>query len=416
MLSFTNIKPSNIQSLISLPEELQQEIAEWTGIFIPFSLNAYHCGFRRFLFGFGGEDDVCLKQPIYINKYYIYDENGKLSKPLHSRFPNLNIIFEKQPGHRDIEILCGRTWQNMSSLKTLDINGANGGNLNHNIPTHLLDRDIRSNVDEDYLIPFELPNEIGQLTQLEQFGVSESSIVSIPKSIGKLTSLKEFWICDNDFLFDVPNEICRLTNLITLTLENLRDNAPRDIANLKNLRNLYLSGPITTIPDLSPLGRRLIVLQLKDTNLEYIPPWIGNMSNLRHLDLSLNNFQFLIPELFTLGKLKYLSLKDTCIEYIPSSISKLTSLTTLDISYNEISYIPSNTFGLLNLSNILLFGNPLTNIPDELMDRIVNNEIVISIVDPDDPDISCDLPSNIQTAIQGYNNINNNVNSPSFPW
>jgi len=409
MSSFINLKPSNIKSLISLPDELQQEIAEWTGIFIPFSVNAYHCGFRRFLFGNREEDEVCLKQPIYINNYYIYDENGNLSKPLRNRFPNLNIRFEKQPGHRDIEILCGRTWQNMSSLKTLDINGANGGKLNHNIPTHLLDRDIRSYVDEDDLIPFALPNEIGQLTQLEEFGISESSIVSIPKSIGKLTNLREFWVCDNDFLFDVPNEICYLTKLTTLTLENLRDNAPRDIANLKNLRNLYLSGPITTIPDLSPLGHRLVVLQLKDTNIEYIPPWIGNLSNLRHLDLSLNNFQCLIPELFTLSKLKYLSLKDTCLEYIPSSISKLISLNTLDISYNEISYIPSNTFGLLNLSNILLFGNPLANIPDELMDRIVNNEIVISIVDPDDPDISCDLPSDIQTTIQGYNNINSYV-------
>ena len=402
---------------MSLPEELQQEIAEWTGIFIPFSVNAYNCGFRRFLFRNREEDEVYLKQPIYINNYYIYDENGKLSNPLRNRYPHLNIRFEKQPGHGDIETLCGRTWQNMSSLKSLDINGANGGNLNHNIPTHLLDRDIRSNawidlegrLNEDRVIPFELPIEIGQLTQLEVFGVSESSIVSVPKCIGKLINLTEFWICDNDFLFDVPNEICCLTNLTTLTLENLRDHAPRDIAKLKNLRNLYLSGPITTIPDLSPMGDRLLVLQLKDTNIEYIPPWISNMRNLRHLDLSLNNFQCLPPGLFMLSKLKYLSLKDTCIEYIPSSISKLISLNTLDLSYNEISYIPSNTFGLLNLSNILLFGNPLTNIPDELMTRIVNNEIVISIVDPDDPDIRCDLPSNIQTAVQEYNNINSYI-------
>lgn len=356
-MSYTNLKPSDINSLEILPEVIQQLIAEWTGLFMPFTQGIYNAGFRKLLFSDRASTDCHFRETIVVNDYYI-------SNPLYLRYPGIKTRFEKNQGHKELEMLTGRSWENLSSLDSVDIQNTNGGNLiQTGIPPddELYSNDDPVNIDA---IPFKLPREIKQLTQLLEFGISDSSVISIPSEIGCLINLREFWLFDNDYLFDVPSDIGKLVNLVTLTLENNLNTIPDEIRNLTNLQNLRLRGPITTIPDLSTLSENLLTFQCVDTNLPRVPPWLGNLTNLNHLDISLNTFTTLPDSMSSLVDLEFLLMSDICLEILPSWVCTFTNLASLDLSYNELTCLPD---GLLELDLVILhlYGNP-ANLMDVL--------------------------------------------------
>ena len=54
-----------------------------------------------------------------------------------------------------------------------------------------------------------MPAEIGQLTSLEELGLSDKQLTSMPAEIGQLTSLKKLWLHDNQ-LTRLPGAIHQL--------------------------------------------------------------------------------------------------------------------------------------------------------------------------------------------------------------
>ena len=80
-----------------------------------------------------------------------------------------------------------------------------------------------------------LPNEIGQLINLQDFNCSYNQLTNLPNEIGQLINLKTI-LCFNNQLTDLPNEIGQLINLQKLDCSNNQlTNLPDEIKYLNKL-------------------------------------------------------------------------------------------------------------------------------------------------------------------------------------
>ena len=118
-------------------------------------------------------------------------------------------------------------------------------------------------------------------------------------------------------------------------------------------------------------GHRVIALVLRGNNLTGpIPPEIGGLDSLKHLDLAHNPLNSPIPpELGRLGKLQWLFLESSRLTgKIPPEIGDLESLTYLELGSNPlIGEIPPELGNISSLEVLRLYDNSLTgSIPPEL--------------------------------------------------
>ncbi|KAB2050950.1 hypothetical protein ES319_A12G022500v1 [Gossypium barbadense] len=94
---------------------------------------------------------------------------------------------------------------------------------------------------------------------------------------------------------------------------------------------------------------------------------LGHIQHLRHLDLSSNNFNGILPSsIFNSTELQVLSLSGNLISgSLPETIGALASLQLLNLSHNALAgKVPENLTALQNLSVVSLKGNYLSgNIP-----------------------------------------------------
>jgi len=152
----------------------------------------------------------------------------------------------------------------------------------------------------------------------------------------------------------------------------LEGHIPSSIGNLTNLRTLDLSlsyGLSGNIPVEIGKLRKLNYLDLSYNLLSNIPSSIGNLVNLTHLSLSNNQFSGNIP--FGIGNLmnlRYLNLNSNQFTNIPSFIGNLVNLIFLDLSGNQLKgNIPASIGKLVDLRNLNLQRNQLSgNIPSSI--------------------------------------------------
>ncbi len=95
-----------------------------------------------------------------------------------------------------------------------------------------------------------IPNEIGDLTQLQSLILSGSILTNdkltgfIPAQLGNLTQLQHLDLSYNNFDGYIPKELGNLTALkiLNLSLNNLNGSIPIELIKLSNLQELYLPG------------------------------------------------------------------------------------------------------------------------------------------------------------------------------
>ncbi|KAL5802515.1 hypothetical protein ACOSQ4_030820 [Xanthoceras sorbifolium] len=146
------------------------------------------------------------------------------------------------------------------------------------------------------------------------------------------------------------------------------------LANFSSLTTLDLSGnefDNSLIPSWVFGLSRLIFLDLSGNSFEGpIVDGVGNLTSLRHLDLSSNHFNSsIINWLSSFNRLEYLSLSGNDLQgSISSALGNLTSIITLDLSSNRLEgRIPTSFGRLCNLRSISLsFLNLNSNIYDVL--------------------------------------------------
>ena len=161
---------------------------------------------------------------------------------------------------------------------------------------------------------------------------------------------------------------------ITLFNNNLDGTLPKSIGNLENLRVLNLA--FNNLKGAMPHGifqlQNLKVLRLGKNKLTgSIPKEISGLSSLEYLDLFSNNISGDLPEIMgSMINLKVLSLSDNKITgKLPSSLSKLSNLERLELSDNNMGGdIPSNITELNN------FPTQIIKMPNLEVLQIQNNK------------------------------------------
>ncbi|KRG01167.1 leucine-rich repeat-containing protein 40 isoform X3 [Drosophila mojavensis] len=115
-----------------------------------------------------------------------------------------------------------------------------------------------------------VPPFISQFTRITFLNLSNNLIKDLPPEFGLLNTLRELNIANNRFEA-LPNALYELQGLEILIAS---DNQIKAI-NVAGLQNLP----------------RLSTLDLRNNNIEYVPPTLGNLTNITHLELVGNPFR-----------------------------------------------------------------------------------------------------------------------------
>ncbi|MDE2676330.1 MAG: Ig-like domain-containing protein [Gemmatimonadota bacterium] len=184
----------------------------------------------------------------------------------------------------------------------------------------------------------------------------------LPVELADLSNLKKLflwgeWGGEPDLTGPIPPELGALSNLTVLVLGNneLTGEIPPELADLANLTRLSLDQNRLTGPIPPELGRLtlLTVLRLNDTRLDGpIPPELGNLVGLRTLTIQSHSLAGPIPpELGRLRNLTTLVLTGYGISgVIPPEFWNLSKLEWLTLSYTGLTGSISPRIG--NLANL----------------------------------------------------------------
>jgi internalin A len=237
---------------------------------------------------------------------------------------------------------------------------------------------------------FELPESIGQLTNITVLNLSSNQLRYLPESIGQLTNLTSLNLSFNQFNA-LPESMAPLTNLTSLDLSrNKLHTLPDLLGQLTNLTSLNLSfnqfqvlpESITQLIKLTTLDlwnnqlnilpesignlANLTSLNFRNNKLNVLPESIGKFTNIRSLDLSLNKINALPESIGNLTNLISLDLKDHQLSILPESIGNLANLTSLDLRSNQLSILPESIGNLANLTSLDLRSNQLSILPESI--------------------------------------------------
>jgi leucine-rich repeat protein SHOC2 len=264
-----------------------------------------------------------------------------------------------------------------------------------------------------------LPDSIGNLTDLVSLRLVDNRLTSLPDSIGNLTKLRELRLYKNQ-LGNLPASIANLQNLTYLSLSlNRLTVFPESITELTNLTELLLNGnrlvvlpqsisKLTNLTCLDITGNPLMDLSILNSlpKLKTVKFWGINLprkywteikllhSSLRIVDRNIlkieirnNNLNYLVGRSLiripkdlqrisllnsnknTLRSHLYLSRNN--LTSIPPDIGNLTQLTYIELSGNKLTSLPASIGNLNNLSHLDLQGNQLSFLPSSI-DNLTN--------------------------------------------
>ena len=187
-----------------------------------------------------------------------------------------------------------------------------------------------------------LPQELGNLTQLQQLGLGFNGLTgTLPPELGNLSNLHTVTLSDNRLSGTIPRELGRLWNLRTLDIghNELTGEIPRELGNLDKLVKLAIGS--------NRLGGE-------------IPDELGRLVQLQYLSLGNNILSGGIPK--ALGDL--VDLIDLSVDtnqltgQVPPEIGNLTELQNLWIQRNQLTgQVPQTLTALTGLRSFLFDTN-----------------------------------------------------------
>lgn len=97
-----------------------------------------------------------------------------------------------------------------------------------------------------------------------------------------------------------------------------------------------------------------------------LPPEIGQLQQLRFLDVANMDLKTLPVEIGALKKLQNLDLNGNKLETLPAEITELQNLKTLDLYGNQLNALPEGIGAFKNLAKLNLSQNALKTVPAEI--------------------------------------------------
>ncbi|NVM29157.1 MAG: leucine-rich repeat domain-containing protein [Candidatus Helarchaeota archaeon] len=160
----------------------------------------------------------------------------------------------------------------------------------------------------------EIPEWIGELTELRYLDLEYCPITTLPKSIGKLENLRR-----------IDMQRCRLSSI------------PSDIGRCKELKEVWMDfNELVEIPSSFGLLTNLRVLAATHNRLTAIPEWIGTLVKLEELYLNDNKIRSIPPELADCTALKHITLCDNQITTLPPEMVRLPPNVWVELEGNPV--------------------------------------------------------------------------------
>jgi len=249
------------------------------------------------------------------------------------------------------------------------------GNLNNLILLYLYNNQLSGNI----------PPEIGTLDKLTHFGLYNNNLGgSIPAELGELSSLISLLIYNNQFTGNIPSELCKLTNLTLLEInDNNFQGCYPDCMNTfcgqLNHTNFNGNDDIssgnnfdTNWEDFCATGTGQCECNDREVLLEVYTSLGGSTSNLNwDLSASMNTWRGVGLNEFDCVESLWLA-GENLNGIIPSSIGNLKNLKNLDLQRNNLSgEIPNEIYNLLNLNSLVLNGNQLNGSISPLLANLI---------------------------------------------
>ncbi len=151
---------------------------------------------------------------------------------------------------------------------------------------------------------------------------------------------------------------------------------PESIGQLKQLRKLDLShdyskedediNQLTTLPPSLGQLTKLTELDLSHNQLTALPDSLGQLTQLKSLNFESNKLTTLPKSLGQISHLEYLELFDNEIETLPPTIAQLANLERLGVAKNKLVLLPTEIGQLNKLKFLYLHVNKISGLPIEL--------------------------------------------------
>ncbi|XP_028772711.1 probable LRR receptor-like serine/threonine-protein kinase At1g53430 isoform X2 [Neltuma alba] len=204
---------------------------------------------------------------------------------------------------------------------------------------------------------------------------------SVPSVFGEIATLQELALEDNRLGGHLPQSLGNLRNLrrLLLSANNFTGIIPETFGNLKNLTDFRIDGSTLSgkIPSFIGNWTECIYLNMQGTGMEGpIPSTISLLKNLKELrisDLS-GNTTMKFPNLKHMKILERLVLRNCLITGdIPKYIGEMKNLKTLDLSFNRLTGSIPNSFQELHFNHMFLANNYLNGTIQEWVVENRNN-------------------------------------------
>jgi len=209
-----------------------------------------------------------------------------------------------------------------------------------------------------------LPESLVLLTNLDTLDINNNQLTALPESLGNLTHLQSLNLLNNQ-LTALPKSLQGLTELDNLDIsENLLTSLPECLGSLTQLRSLFLrKNQLTVLPEWLGELTRLSVLDVGSNHLTTLPESLVRLSHLQSLDLQYNQLTALPEWVGRFTQLHSLSLGNNRLAVLPESLGQLTKLLSLYLGYNQLKTLPESLGQLTQLQSLYLGNNQLTAIP-----------------------------------------------------
>lgn len=175
----------------------------------------------------------------------------------------------------------------------------------------------------------------------------------------------------------VPHDLyADFNNTFLKVLLCLEEDMLAPLQTLKKLE-IFAFEQLTHLPDNVGDLYNLKMLNLCANALQVIPESIGKLQRLQYLNLDSNQLTFLPINLGQLTQLEWLELGQNKLETLPESIGQLKSLRYLNLKGNQLQDLPQSFYELRNLTELYLGDNllPASSV-QYLQNRMPNTRII----------------------------------------